>query len=64
MKIEVGKKYLDRQGAVVEITEEYPGSDYPFKGNDCELNVQSFTADGRFFSHPNYTSQYDIVAIY
>lgn len=62
MKIEVGKKYLDRQGAVIEIIRHEPERSYPFIGIDVEQTARAYTESGRFFSPPDLDSEYDSVS--
>jgi hypothetical protein len=65
MKIEVGKTYVDRLGAHVQITEPNlnpdPGfrSKYPWVGLDADDAEYAFTEDGRFDASEG---PYDLVA--
>lgn len=43
LKLEVGKRYLDRSGRVVTITDYHGSSTYPFNGD----NLCTYTPDGR-----------------
>ncbi len=67
MKIEVGKTYVDREGAHVQITKPNPDPypdfrrQYPWVGLDADGAESTFTEDGRF-DRDDEVSPYDLVA--
>ncbi len=60
MKIEVGKTYVDRQGAHTRITKSDP-SDAAVLGVDADGETYTFTLSGHFISD-DHVSPYDLVA--
>ena len=59
LKLEVGKKYLNRQGDVVEITAFNPEEEFPYYD---ELNDRAFTPSGNI--HRYQCSRMDLVSEY
>lgn len=51
MRIEVGKKYLNGYGDVVEITAYSPGERYPYAGVWGDDDAATYTEDGVFDSY-------------
>jgi len=58
MKLEVGKKYVSREGEVVEIICNHPRNDFPMNGSDD----MQYAEDGSFLYDRNH--KYDLVSEY
>lgn len=68
MKLEVGKKYLTRDGVVVHIHNYAVGRPFPWEGRVVEgVGVMAgvgvtWTEDGRYWADTSVSSPYDLVA--
>lgn len=66
LSLEVGRRYVDRLGCVIEITERWAGAVFQFTGRQVAPVFQAgpnefrFRADGGFM--PEGRSDYDLVA--
>lgn len=56
MKIEVGKKYIDASGDIINIVRESEDVNYDFVDDKCIY----FTKDGYFYSHKTI-DEYDLI---
>lgn len=61
MELQVGKTYVDRQGAEVRIIRAQDSAEYPFVGVDADNDELEYGGDGRFYSFGE-RSDLDLVA--
>lgn len=60
IKLEVGKRYVDREGRVYGPLFAASDASYPF---ECRVRNESWTADGRYYRVETEASSWDLIAL-